>query len=176
MNHEKNQSINMQNQQGLEYNFSQERLKFYISICNLHRKRLISAIDVLQQIVPLSIEKYEELTEQEISYIDQMSYRFGKLQDTTGRLLKILLVNLGEDIENSPFIDVLNRAEKLKIIESAQEWIILRKLRNILTHEYSEEEKDIVDGINKLFEISNRLCEIYKKIKTNTEQLTELAN
>ncbi len=94
-----------------------------------------------------------------------MSYRFGKLQDVTGSLLRVMLIILGEDIENAPFIDVLNRTEKLGIIDDAQEWIMLRELRNILTHEYSDNDDEIAKGINKLFEISKRLCEIYEKIK-----------
>ncbi|BCB95129.1 hypothetical protein JZK55_00510 [Dissulfurispira thermophila] len=31
-------------------------------------------------------------------------------------------------------------------------------------HEYSDNEDEIARGINKLFEISKRLCEIYEKI------------
>ena len=94
-----------------------------------------------------------------------MSYRFTKLQDAAGRLLRTVLLVLQEDIENSPFIDVLNRAEKLKIIESAEEWIKMRELRNILSHEYSEEEEEIAQGINQLHKMSERLCVIYSGIK-----------
>jgi uncharacterized protein with HEPN domain len=145
--------------------FERERLKTYLSISDKHLLRLKSSLKALNTIIPVNAERYETLTEQEISYIDQMSYRFGKLQDIMGRLLRVTLIILGEDIENAPFIDVLNRAEKLGIIDDAQEWMTLRELRNILTHEYSDDENEIVNGINKLFEISKRICEIHEKIK-----------
>lgn len=145
--------------------FERQRLKTYLLISDKHLLRLRSSLKALSPIIPLDTERYKALNEQDISYIDQMSYRFGKLQDVTGRMLRVLLIILGEDIENAPFIDVLNRAEKLNIIDDAQEWLMLRELRNILTHEYSEDEEEIVNGINKLFEISKRLCEIYEKIR-----------
>jgi hypothetical protein len=145
--------------------FERQRLKTYLSISDKHLLRLKSSLKALGSTIPVNTERYKSLTEQELSYIDQMSYRFGKLQDVTGRLLRVILIILGEDIENASFIDVLNRAEKLGIIEDAQEWIMLRELRNILTHEYSEDDDEIAKGINKLFEISKRLCEIYENIK-----------
>jgi len=145
--------------------FEKERLKTYLSISDKHLLRLKSSLKTLSSIIPLNTERYKALTEQEISYIDQMSYRFGKLQDIMGRLLRVTLIILGEDIENAPFIDILNKAEKLGIIDDAQEWIMLRELRNLLTHEYSDNEDEIAHGINKLFEISGRLCEIYGNIK-----------
>ncbi|GAQ94209.1 hypothetical protein TAGGR_1388 [Thermodesulfovibrio aggregans] len=141
-----------------------QRLSSYISICDKHAERLNSSLRNLEKFIPFTVSKYESLTEQEISFIDQMSYRFGKLQDTMGRLLRVILNILEEDIYQLPFIDVLNRAEKLGIIENAQEWITLRELRNILTHEYSEKVEDIVEGINKLYKISYRLLEIYNGV------------
>lgn len=143
---------------------NRQRLFSYISICNTHSNRLNSSLKYLEKLVPITVTQYEKLTEQEFSFVDQMSYRFGKLQDTMGRLLRSLLIALEEEAQQLPFIDVLNRAEKIGIIESAQEWITLRELRNILTHEYSEKVEEIVEGINKLYEISQRLLEIYKRI------------
>lgn len=144
---------------------NKQRISSYLSICNIHSERLKSALKNLEKIIPLSVSQYKLLNEQDLSFVDQMSYRFGKLQDAMGRLLRILLLTIGEDVSQLPFIDVLNRAEKLGIIDRAHEWITLRELRNLLTHEYSEKIEDIVEGINKLYQISNRLLEIYDRIK-----------
>lgn len=143
---------------------NKQRILSYISMCNIHSERLKSALKNLEKIIPLSVPQYKLLNEQELSFVDQMSYRFGKLQDAMGRLLKTLLLTIGEDVSQLPFIDVLNRAEKLGIIDRAHEWITLRELRNLLTHEYSEKIEEIVNGINKLYEISKRLLEILEGI------------
>lgn len=147
-------------------NLEKEILKSKITICDKHLTRLSSAMRSIKSLIPLTIDRYRNLTDTELSFIDQMSYRFGKLQDEAGRLLRFILVKLlKEEFEYTPFIDILNKAERLGIIEDASEWIRLREFRNLLTHEYSEKEEDIVDGINKLYEISERLLEIYKAIK-----------
>ena len=64
--------------------------------------------------------------------------RFGRLQDTVGdKLLPALLTALGEQ----PFavIDNLDRAERLRLLRSADEWMAMRSLRNQMVHEYVED-------------------------------------
>jgi hypothetical protein len=64
--------------------------------------------------------------------------RFGRLQDTVGdKLLPLLLAALGE--KSSAAIDNLDRAERLGLIKSADEWMTMRNLRNQMVHEYVED-------------------------------------
>ena len=64
--------------------------------------------------------------------------RFGRLQDTIGdKLLPVLLVAMGETL--AAVIDNLDRAERLGLIVSADEWMTMRKLRNQMVHEYVED-------------------------------------
>lgn len=64
--------------------------------------------------------------------------RFGRLQDTLGdKLLSALLSALGERLSSA--IDNLDRAERLGLIESADEWMAMRALRNQMVHEYVED-------------------------------------
>ena len=47
--------------------------------------------------MPLSIEKYENLKNDEITYIDQFLYRFAKLQDVMGqKLIKYIYMSFWE--------------------------------------------------------------------------------
>ncbi len=64
--------------------------------------------------------------------------RFGRLQDTVGdKLLSLLLTALGE--KTGAAIDNLDRAERLGLIHSTDEWISMRNLRNQMVHEYVED-------------------------------------
>jgi uncharacterized protein with HEPN domain len=64
--------------------------------------------------------------------------RFGRLQDTVGdKLLPLLLDALGE--KSAAVIDNLDRAERLELIQSADEWMTMRALRNQMIHEYVED-------------------------------------
>ena len=70
--------------------------------------------------------------------LDAFVSRFGRLQDTVGdKLLPALLSALAE--RTGPAIDNLDKAEKLDLIESADGWMEMRRLRNQMVHEYIED-------------------------------------
>ncbi|MBU0560985.1 MAG: hypothetical protein KKG93_15630 [Bacteroidetes bacterium] len=93
------------------------------------------------------------MNEDDISYIDQIIYRFSKLQDAIGqKLFKAVLIFLDEDVINKSSIDIFNRLEQLEIIENYEIWKDLRDLRNELAHEYEENENETAEKLNTLFE------------------------
>ena len=70
--------------------------------------------------------------------VDAFVGRFGRLQDTVGdKLLPMLLMALGE--VPAAAIDNLDRAERLGFLDSADEWVAMRQLRNQMVHEYVED-------------------------------------
>jgi hypothetical protein len=70
--------------------------------------------------------------------VDAFVSRFSRLQDTLGdKLLPLLLAALGETAGAA--IDNLDRAERLGLITSADDWMVMRKLRNQMAHEYIED-------------------------------------
>ena len=72
--------------------------------CARHSRRMLSAYNKVLLIFPLDVNKYGILTDDEIEHIDQMVYRFSKLQDSMSeRLFKSLLMFLEEDIKINRF-------------------------------------------------------------------------
>lgn len=70
--------------------------------------------------------------------VEAFASRFGRLQDTLGdKLLPMLLVGLGE--RAGVAIDNLDKAERLELIVSAENWMVMRNLRNRMVHEYIED-------------------------------------
>lgn len=70
--------------------------------------------------------------------LDAFVSRFGRLQDTVGdKLLPALLAAQAEKLGSA--IENLDRAEKLGLIESADTWLVMRKLRNQIVHEHIED-------------------------------------
>lgn len=70
--------------------------------------------------------------------------RFGRLQDTVGdKLLPALLAALGEPVGAA--VDNLDRAERLGLVDSADDWLVMRALRNQMVHEYVE-DPDVLAG------------------------------
>lgn len=62
------------------------------------------------------------------------------------KLLPSLLKYFGE--HPAPFLINLNKAEQLGWLNSSEEWIALRELRNQMIHEYIEDTSLLVNAIN----------------------------
>jgi hypothetical protein len=109
------------------------------------------AMDFIKDIFPIDIKTYKGLSPEQISRTDQLIYRFSQLQDTIGNELFLLILDgLGEYAPKMPSIDIMNSLEKLSIIESAEQWLSLRDIRNHVTNEYSGNEQEMVEALNEL--------------------------
>lgn len=132
------------------------------SECARHSKRMMGAYKKVSLIFPLDVTRFRLLTDNEIEHIDQMIYRFSKLQDSIGeRLFKSFLIFLEEDAKNRSFLDVLNRLEQLEILPDKDEWLRLRKIRNEFAHEYSNDDEENVAVFNILFDEIKTINSVY---------------
>jgi uncharacterized protein with HEPN domain len=74
--------------------------------------------------------------------------RYGRLQDTLAdKLLPALLTALGET--TGAVLDNLDRAERLGWLESADDWMAARQLRNRMIHEYIEDPAVLADALQE---------------------------
>ena len=133
-----------------------------------HLKRLDDAFGqlMLQYELPLKSEDYHQVIERldALAYCDQIIYRFSKLQDTMGaKLFKALLLYQGENIDK-PFLDLLNRLERMEII-NVDEWFEIRDLRNEISHEYEENERVAVEILNTIYRLKDELKAVLDRIE-----------
>ena len=108
---------------------------------------LLTHWDVLQRsMVSLeqSTNKTRQLLQQsefsfeELESIDSLTSKFSRTSDIyLQKVLRSIWMLLRED--TVPLIDLLNRAEKLMIIVSAEELLQMRDIRNQIAHEYLPE-------------------------------------
>lgn len=142
------------------------KLSSILEECDKHILRITYATGKMHNFMPLNAEKYSSLADEEIGYIDQFIFRFSKLQDSMGkRLFPLILTITGEDPEDMSFADILNRLEKLKVINDAGDWKKLREIRNEISHEYSSEINYLVEGINKFYLATPYIISVYSGIK-----------
>ena len=148
-----------------------EKLEKVFYECDKHIQRLQSSSKKMSPFMPLDAQKYLNLSDDEVGYIDQFLFRFAKLQDAMGqKLFRTILLYLKEDIEGKPFIDILNLLEKLSLIHSANTWKELRDDRNELAHNYEDEPQQMSETINILFSKKDVLINIYFGIKEYYEK------
>ena len=130
----------------------QERLNVSIQKCRLHLQRLQYAHGQVESLFPLTVDSYNSLSESSIGNIDQMIFRFTKLQDEIGNnTFRFLLEFFQEDIAGKPFRDILNILERLQVIDSDDTWLTLREIRNDLTHEYPLMVNETIEKLNYLY-------------------------
>jgi len=105
--------------------------------CERHANVLLAALEALQEAPPGG---EDEAASERLRLLDQLAYRFGKLQDTLGeRVLPAVLDLLEEPLPPStPFAQKLQRLERLGVIPGAEQWRRLREVRNAIAHEYPE--------------------------------------
>ncbi len=151
------------------------KLTSILEECDKHVSRMTYATGKMSGFMPLSVKKFNSLSDEEIGHIDQFVFRFSKLQDSMGkRLFPLILMSMGEDLEDMSFTDILNKLEKLKIINNAESWKELREIRNEISHEYSSEISYLVEGMNKLYQNASSIIKVYAGIKKYVKEKSEL--
>ncbi|MBN2435978.1 MAG: hypothetical protein JXK07_12005 [Spirochaetes bacterium] len=81
------------------------------------------------------------------------------------KLFKDLLTSLGEYKDNMSLLEVLDKLEKLEIIKSADQWFSFRAIRNKMTHEYPDNEQDVIAGLILAIDAFNIMEEILLSVK-----------
>ncbi len=147
-------------------NDKKDRLNEAAMLCAIHGERMSFAMNKIKMYFPLNRDKYMQLQPEELSFFDQLIFRFSKMQDSMGgKLFPSILENLGEEIKGQPFIDRLVKLEELNVIHSAEDWLLLRETRNIVTHEYPFITDEVIQGLNLLSKHYNLIMEIWKQAK-----------
>ena len=107
-----------------------------------------------------ALESHPELAERLEAFVS----RYGRLQDTIAqKLLPRWLLALAE--EPGSQIEVLNRAERLGVIENTERWLEARQLRNRLVHEYMEDSAAFATDIQLAEGYSGILLDTYQRLR-----------
>ena len=130
---------------------------------DIHFRRIDTLIPEIKSYLPFKESDFDDT--EKIKTIDSFIYRFTKVQDRMGeKFFPLVLLELEEYKRSMALIDVLHRLEKLELIDSSDTWIEYRKLRNTLTHEYPDNEDEIIEAINLSIEAYSNMRNIYKTI------------
>jgi hypothetical protein len=143
-----------------------ERLKQNIIECDRHKEKILTALNHLSDRLPFTVDIYKSMDDTGSGFLDQLIFRYTKLQDTMGERILPAVLQLGsEDTKKKTFIDILNRLEQLEIV-TKDEWLELREFRNQVAHEYADNDKETVVAVNHIAESSKRLIQIYDHVRS----------
>ena len=121
-------------------------------------KSLIDAVLKEKNIYDLFV--FNTLSIQERAVLDAYLKRFSSLQDFLGAKIFTLLLEVA-GINNSKMSEVLYAVEKEEIIDSLDNWIELREVRNELEHDYPEELQEALKNLKFCIDSFTKLESYY---------------
>lgn len=106
------------------------------------------------------LERAPELAERLEAFVS----RFGRMQDTMAdKLLPRWLIAQAETPGSQ--IEVLNRAERLGVLDDVEAWLEARQLRNRLIHEYMEDPEVFARDLRLAEGCSSLLQDTYEALR-----------
>jgi len=148
---------------------SEERYELLYRETVKHMERLESAFNHLKKDAKFPLDGPEVAkilnNDKLVPFLDQIAYRFSKVQDNLGKLIRIYLFLKGENVDNLTMVDVLNLAERYELGISKEKWFELRELRNLIVHEYEDQTEKIAETINRIYNELIYIVKLLNKLK-----------
>ena len=111
---------------------------------------------------------FNSLKVEERAILEAYLKRFASLQDYLGAKIFPLLLEIA-GISATKMSEVLYYIEKEGIIDSFEDWVFLREIRNNLEHDYPEELEEALNDLKKCVENFEKL----EKYFLNSEEFFE---
>ena len=146
-------------------------LQSYMQVCDTHAGRLQAALSKTAHLVPFTVNNVSTLNDSDSAFLEVVTSRFAKLQDTLGqKIFSLVLKNVGEDILDKTFIDILNMFEKFGFIDDADFWVTLRQTHNAIAHEYPDNLEKLAVDLNAVYCQSKLLLTYWEELKIKINQ------
>lgn len=142
-----------------------ERLmRIYLGECSLHVAVLAEALAEARKWLPFTADSVQHITKEPLRVLDQVAYRFTKLQDTMGRKVLPTILELAQEpiAPDATFAEKLNWLERMGALPSAEEWKKLRVARNAIAHEYPDDPELRASAINRFLDGAIRLNALHE--------------
>lgn len=151
-----------------------ELLKSLVDVADLHVQRMRMAQGHLDAILPLTPDVLENLTDEQLGYLEILTSRFAKLQDLMiAKIFPLTLDLMQESTSNTSALDRLHTLEKLKIIDHADDWINMRTARNKVTHEYPDDFQVMEHNLKEIIGYAERLIAFWATFRPRLINLIE---
>lgn len=94
--------------------------------------------------------------------------RFSEFQEHLGRTMRAVAIEEEVDVER--FGSVLAFMEKLRILDSAENWKLIRELRNAVNHEYEDNPLKLGEFFAELTDVTPVLFGYFQHLQNFCEQ------
>jgi hypothetical protein len=149
-----------------------EKLDSIRTTAGIHADRIKIAFKHLHSLLPFTADNIQTITEEDLGFLELLTSRFAKLQDLIGSKIFPLLLDLAqENIQELSTLDRLNKLEKLGLLPSAKEWIDMRTIRNLVTHEYPDQPQVMAEQLDKIINEAQRLLSYWEYLNAEIDKI-----
>jgi uncharacterized protein YutE (UPF0331/DUF86 family) len=113
-----------------------------------------------QPLIP--IIEWLALTPDQHETLAAFRVRFSEFQEQLGKAMRAIARE--EEQNTEPFSSVLLYMEKLGILDSVEQWKLLRELRNAVNHEYEENSERLSEFFQELVQSTPRLFQYFDRL------------
>ncbi len=133
-----------------------------VQLGHLQRMRdyLKHSVERCSHILPVS--NWQTLSFEEHEMLAAFRVRFSEFQEHLGKTMRAVAVE--EDINVDRFGSVLAFMEKMRVLESAERWKLIREIRNAINHEYEEDSERLSEFFVAMIEAAPELFRNHEKL------------
>ena len=133
-----------------------------VKLQHLSRMREYLAYSLAQVESVLTLKSWAALSPGQHESLAAFRVRFSEFQEQLGKTMRAIAIEDEQEVER--FGSVLAFMERLKLIDSADHWKLIRELRNAVNHEYEDDAPRLAEffelmtrEVPALFDFFNRL-------------------
>jgi len=114
----------------------------------LHRMKVYLDYSLAQTLPLMPISDWRALTPEQHETLAAFRVRFSDFQEQLGKTMRAIARE--EEQNTEPFSVVLLYMTKLGILDSVEQWKLIRELRNAVNHEYEENTERLSEFFQEL--------------------------
>ena len=110
----------------------------------------------------LPVTDWKSLSLEDHEVLAAFRVRFSEFQEHLGKTMKA--VAREEEVDVDRFGSVLAFMEKVGVLESAEQWKIIREIRNAISHEYEEDSARLTEFFTEMLKATPELFGSHQRL------------
>ena len=113
----------------------------------------------------LTLKDWAALTPDQHESLDAFRVRFSEFQEHLGKAMRSIAIEEEQEVER--FGSVLAFMVRLKLIDSADHWKLIRELRNAVNHEYEDDAPRLAEFFELMTKEVPALIDVFNRLQTH---------
>ncbi len=116
----------------------------------------------------LQLGAWEALSPDQHESLAAFRVRFSEFQEHLGKTMRSVAIEEEQDVER--FGAVLAFMERLRVIDSVEQWKLIRELRNAVNHEYEDDAARLAEFFELMTKETPVLFDYFDRLKDHCTQ------